>query len=321
MGAKSQVKRRERSEPSLVLPSSFESDLSGFLSWVQLEKGLARNTVDSYEADLIQCANCLFSQGVSNWREVRIEHLSQWLASLTEDAYAVASLSRKLSAVRMLAKYMVGEGVLKEDFTQLMTNPKKRRHLPGCLGIEEIESFLAAPDLNTHLGKRDRALFELMYGSGLRVSEICDLPMNAIDSEEGFARIFGKGSKERVVPVGRHACDAIRNYLHGGRPHLVKDGTGGELFLSMRGRGISRKMIWVLVKSYAKKAGIEKNVTPHGLRHSFATHLLMGGADVRAVQEMLGHADVGTTQIYTQVEAERLLDEHANFHPLSRSAG
>jgi len=321
MGAKSQVKRRERGEPSLALPSSFEADLSGFLSWVQLEKGLARNTVASYETDLIQCADSLFSQGVANWREVRIEHLSHWLASLTEDAYAVASLSRKLSAVRMLAKYMVGEGVLKEDFTELMTNPKKRRPLPGCLAIEEIESFLAAPDLNTPLGKRDRALFELTYGSGLRVSEICALPMNAIDAEEGFARIFGKGSKERVVPVGRHACDAIRNYLHGGRPHLVKDGTGGELFLSMRGRGISRKMIWVLVKGYAKKAGIEKNVTPHGLRHSFATHLLMGGADVRAVQEMLGHADVGTTQIYTQVEAERLLDEHANFHPLSRSAG
>ena len=321
MGAKSRVKRRERGEPSLVLPSSFEADLSGFLSWVQLEKGLARNTVASYEADLIQCADCLFSQGVANWREVRIEHLSEWLASLTEDAYAVASLSRKLSAVRMLAKYMVGEGILQEDFTELMTNPKKRRPLPGCLAIEEIEAFLRAPDLNTPLGKRDRALFELMYGSGLRVSEICALEMNAIDPEEGFARIFGKGSKERVVPVGSHAGEAIRNYLHGGRPHLVKDGTGGELFLSMRGQGISRKMIWVLVKSYAKKAGIEKNVTPHGLRHSFATHLLMGGADVRAVQEMLGHADVGTTQIYTQVEAERLLDEHANFHPLSRSAG
>ena len=321
MGAKSQVKRRERGDPSLVLPPAFEADLSGFLSWVQLEKGLAGNTVSSYEADLIQCADCLFSQGVANWREVRIEHLSKWLASLTEDAYAVSSLSRKLSAVRMLAKYLVGEGLLKEDFTELMTNPKKRRLLPDFLAIDEIEAFLDAPDLNTSLGKRDRALFELMYGSGLRVSEICALPMNAIDPEEGFARIFGKGSKERVVPVGRHACLAIRNYLHGGRPQLMKDGTGGELFLSMRGRGISRKMIWVLVKSYAKKAGIEKNVTPHGLRHSFATHLLMGGADVRAVQEMLGHADVGTTQIYTQVEAERLLDEHANFHPLARSGG
>jgi integrase/recombinase XerD len=184
-----------------------------------------------------------------------------------------------------------------------------------------MERFLSAPDLNTPLGKRDRALFELMYGSGLRVSEICSLPMTAIDCEEGYARIFGKGSKERIVPVGRHASNAIRNYLHGGRPNLCKDGTGGELFLSVRGKGISRKMIWVLVKEYARKAGIGKNLSPHGLRHSFATHLLMGGADVRAVQEMLGHADIGTTQVYTHIEVERLLDEHANFHPMAKQSG
>ena len=157
-----------------------------------------------------------------------------------------------------------------------------------------------------------------MYGSGLRVSEICSIPVNAIDTEEGFARVFGKGAKERVVPVGGHAIDAVRNYLHGGRPFLQKDGTGGELFLSMRGKAISRKMVWVLVKQYAKKSGIEKKVSPHGLRHSFATHLLMGGADVRSVQEMLGHADIGTTQIYTHVGSDRLLDEHANFHPLAQ---
>jgi integrase/recombinase XerD len=157
-----------------------------------------------------------------------------------------------------------------------------------------------------------------MYGSGLRVSEICTIPVNAFDPDEGFARVFGKGAKERVVPVGRYAVEAVRNYLHGGRPLLTKHGTGGELFLSMRGKGISRKMVWVLVKQYAKKAGIEKKVSPHGLRHSFATHLLMGGADVRSVQEMLGHADIGTTQIYTHVGSERLLDEHANFHPLAQ---
>jgi integrase/recombinase XerD len=218
----------------------------------------------------------------------------------------------------MLAKFLVGEGILKEDFTELLANPKKRRHLPDSLTIEEMERFLSAPDLNKPLGKRDRALFELMYGSGLRVSEICSLPMTAVDCQEGYARIFGKGSKERIVPVGRHASEAVRNYLHGGRPHLVKDGTGGELFLSMRGKAISRKMIWVLVKDYARKAAIEKNLSPHGLRHSFATHLLMGGADIRAVQEMLGHADIGTTQVYTHVEVERLLDEHANFHPMAQ---
>jgi integrase/recombinase XerD len=319
MGAKSKVKRRERGETLLEPPQAFESEISAFLAWVQLEKGLSPNTVESYEKDLVQCAVNLKEQGVSNWQNVRLENLSGWLSSLTADDYAASSLSRKLSAVRMLAKFLMGEGKLDQDFTELLANPRKARHLPDCLSIEEMERFLEAPDLNTPTGKRDRALFELMYGSGLRVSEICSLPMNAIDTDEGFARVFGKGSKERVVPVGKHASEAIRNYLHGGRPHFVKDGTGGELFLSMRGKAISRKMVWVLVKEYARRAGIEKNVSPHGLRHSFATHLLMGGADVRSVQEMLGHADVGTTQIYTQVEVERLLDEHANFHPLANS--
>lgn len=319
MVAKTTVKRRNRTEKTVTPPSFFEAEISNFLAWIQLEKGLAANTIASYENDLLQCSRNLEGQGISNWQSISLENLSNWLTSLHDEQYAVASMSRKLSAVRALARYLVSEGRLAEDFTELLSNPKKGRYLPHCLTIQEMEKFLEAPDLNTPLGKRDRALFELMYGSGLRVSEICMLPMNAIDPEEGFARIYGKGSKERVVPVGRQAANAIRNYLHGGRPYLIKDGTGGELFLSMRGRGISRKMIWVLVKEYAKRAGIEKNLSPHGLRHSFATHLLMGGADVRSVQEMLGHADVGTTQIYTQVESERLMDEHANFHPLSNS--
>lgn len=321
MGAKSKVKRRGKGDNPLEPPPSFERELSDFLAWVQLEKGLAENTITSYENDLVQCSLHLYGQGVSCWQNVEIEHMSCWLGSLTKDEYAVASLARKLSAVRMLAKYLVGEGILTDDFTELLANPKKRRHLPDCLTIQEMERFLAAPNLDTPLGKRDRALFELMYGSGLRVSEICSLPMSSVDCDEGFARVFGKGSKERIVPVGRHASEAIRNYLHGGRPQLTKDGTGGELFLSMRGKGISRKMVWVLVKDYTRKAGIEKNLSPHGLRHSFATHLLMGGADVRAVQEMLGHADIGTTQVYTQVEVERLLDEHANFHPMAQKKG
>ncbi len=318
MGAKSKVRRRERGSGSPEPPPAFEAEIGAFLAWVQLEKGLSPNTIESYEKDLVQCALHLHGRGVADWREVDIEDLSNWLSALTDDEYAPSSLSRKLSAVRMLAKYLIGENKLNEDFTELLANPRKARNLPDCLTIGEMEKFLEAPDLNTPLGKRDRALFELMYGSGLRVSEICALPTNSVDTEEGIARIFGKGSKERVVPVGRHATHAIRNYLHGGRPHLVKENTGAELFLSIRGKAISRKMVWVLVKQYGKKAGIEKSISPHLLRHSFATHLLMGGADVRSVQEMLGHADVGTTQLYTQVEAERLLDEHANFHPLAK---
>ena len=302
----------------LAAPPAFEAWINGFLAWVQLEKGLSTNTIESYETDLNQCALFLHERGVSHWKDAKLDDYSSWMASLTDDRYAVASLARKLSALRMMIRYFVGEGELGENHTDLLGNPKKRRTLPHCLTIPEVEKILEAPDLSTPLGKRDRALLELMYGSGLRVSEICTIPVNAFDPDEGFARVFGKGAKERVVPVGRFAVEAVRNYLHGGRPFLTKEGTGGELFLSMRGKAISRKMVWVLVKQYSKKAGIEKKVSPHGLRHSFATHLLMGGADVRSVQEMLGHADIGTTQIYTHVGSERLLDEHANFHPLAQ---
>ncbi|MFP6893648.1 MAG: site-specific tyrosine recombinase XerD [Opitutales bacterium] len=320
MGGVTTLKRVEGAEP-LELPPSFEPDLSAFLVFIQLEKGLSDNTVSSYEQDLVQASCFLAERGVGDWRKASGEDVSAWLADLTRGGYAVASLARKLSAVRMMARFLVAENIREDDFTELLSNPRKHRHLPDMLGIEEMERFLEAPDTNVPLGKRDKAIFELMYGSGLRVSEICTLPMTSVDCDEGFARVFGKGSKERVVPVGGQAVQAIRNYLHGGRPHLVKDGTGGELFLSMRGKGISRKMVWVLVKDYARKAGIEKNVTPHILRHSFATHLLMGGADIRAVQEMLGHADIGTTQIYTHVEGERLLDDHAAYHPRNRLKG
>ncbi len=319
MGAKTETRWRKRGETPLELPRGYEADLSGFLAWLQLERGLAENTTESYEQDLVQCACHLFGQGSENWQSTTLEQVSAWISSLTLNGYAVASLARKISALRMLARYLLAEGRLQNDFTELIANPKKGRFLPHALSIEEMERFLCAPDPHTPLGKRDRAIFELMYGSGLRVSEVSAVQMSAVDTEEGFARIIGKGSKERIVPVGKEAVRAIRNYLHGGRPLLIKDGSGGELFLSKRGTSLSRKTIWVLVKDYAKRAGIEKNVTPHGLRHSFATHLLMGGADIRAVQEMLGHADIGTTQIYTKIESSRLLEEHANFHPLARS--
>jgi integrase/recombinase XerD len=319
MGSKTEVKGRKQGDARLEPPTGYESDISSFLAWVQLERGLSKNTVESYEADLIQCSCFLQEKGAANWEAVSLDHISAWISSLTIDGYAVASLSRKLSALRMLVRFLIGEGRLQNDFTELITNPKKGRFLPHALSIEEMEKFLTAPDLNTPLGKRDRALFELMYGSGLRVSEVSTVLVNSVNLEEGFARIFGKGAKERIVPVGGQAILAIRNYLHGGRPELVKDKSGGELFLSKRGTPISRKMIWVLVKEYARRAGIEKNLTPHGLRHSFATHLLMGGADVRAVQEMLGHADVGTTQIYTHVETQRLQEEHCNYHPLAQN--
>ena len=222
-------------------PPAYEPWINEFLVWVQLEKGLSENTINSYETDLNQCACFLDHQNVSHWRDAGLEHFSAWMSSLTDGEYAVASLARKLSALRMMVRYLVGEGKLGENHTELLGNPKKRRTLPHCLTIEEMEKILHAPDLNTPLGKRDRALLELMYGSGLRVSEICSIPVNAIDSEEGFARVFGKGAKERVY-LGRHAIEAVRNYLHGG-PTIFTERWYG----------------WRTISEYAGKGNIEKN--------------------------------------------------------------
>ena len=263
------VEENTEQEPLRIeAPPAYEPWINEFLVWVQLEKGLSQNTIQSYETDLNQCASFLHQNGVAHWKDAGLQQFSEWMSSLTDGEYAVASLARKLSALRMMIRYLVGEGKLGENHTELLGNPKKRRTLPHCLTIEEMEKILSSPDTNTPLGKRDRALLELMYGSGLRVSEICSIPVNAIDTEEGFARVFGKGAKERVVPVGRHAIDAVRNYLHGGRPFLQKDGTG-ETISEYARKGNFPKMVWVLVKQYAK-AG-EKGQS-HGLRHSFATH-------------------------------------------------
>ena len=244
----------------------FEPWISGFLVWLQLEKGLSPNTIESYENDLNQCADFLDNQGISHWKDAGLENYSAWMASLTDGNYALASLARKLSALRMMIRYFVTEGELGENHTELLGSPKKRRTLPHFLSIEEMEKILQSPDLSSPLGKRDHALLELMYGSGLRVSEICSIPVNAIDTDEGFARVFGKGSKERVVPLGRHAILAIRNYLCG-QPFLAKEGTGSEMFLSMRGKAISRKMVWVR-ETLCQESRSKKKVSPHSLRHS-----------------------------------------------------
>ena len=202
-----------------------------------------------------------------------------------------------------------------DDFTELVVGPKLQRKLPGTLTLEEIGKILAAPTGEDAFGLRDRGILELFYSSGLRVSELCELTLQQVDLDHGFVRVMGKGSKERVVPLGDQAIRAIQAYLASGRPHFVKTKTGSQFFLSNRGTAISRKTVWLMVKTHTRRAGITKTVKPHLLRHAFATHLLSGGADLRAIQEMLGHADIGTTQIYTAVESTRLLDHHAKFHP------
>jgi len=294
---------------------AFESNIRDFTAWAQLEKGLSENTVEGYHGDLKQAAHFLKSRGVESWDDVAGSDLTQWIHNLGNKHFAPSTIARKITALRVFARYLVGEGRIENDFTLIASGPRTRRKLPQVLTIEEIEKLIQAPHRGTPKGNRDRAILELFYSSGLRVSELCGLTLNAVNLEERYTRVFGKGSKERLVPLGGPAITAIRDYLTVGRPQLVKAKTGSELFLSQQGRAISRKMIWVMVRKYARKCGIEKPVKPHLLRHSFATHLLGGGADLRAIQEMLGHADIGTTQIYTAVDAERILEEHARFHP------
>jgi integrase/recombinase XerD len=299
-------------------PESFVESLEQFLGFISLERGLSLNTIAAYRRDLDQAAKFFLKHGAANWRTVTPAHASAWAHSLSSARYSVASLARKLSALRMLSGFLIREKIREDDFTALLTGPKPSRKIPQTLSETEIARLVSAPGGSDPRSLRDRALLELFYSSGLRVSELAGLTLQQIDLQRGFLRVFGKGSKERVVPVGGKARDAIAIYLSGGRPHLVKPRTGSHLFLNKNGTGISRVALWMIVKAHAKRAGITKNVKPHGLRHSFATHLLTGGADLRAIQEMLGHASISTTQIYTAVEPQRLLDQHEKFHPRNR---
>ncbi len=296
----------------------FAEDIDGYLNFIDLERGLSPKTQESYASDLDQCAAFLAKRGQTGWRSVSGDLVAQWIHSLSGAAYNVSSLARKLTALRGLARYLVREKLRKDDFTALLSSPKQTRSIPDTLSLEEVDRLLAAPTGGTAHALRDKALLELFYSSGLRVSELGELTIQQVDLDNGYLRVFGKGSKERVVPIGQKATDAITIWLEAGRPHFVKARTGSQLFLSERGSGLSRVTLWLIVKKYAKLAGIAKTVKPHLLRHSFATHLLNGGADLRAIQEMLGHASISTTQIYTAVESKRLIDQHAKFHPRNR---
>ena len=305
-------------DPLSTIPDSLVDPVEGFLAWLELERGLSSHTISSYGRDLAQYALYLDKQGVADWAAVGEQSVSEWTAYLSKADYARSSQARKLSAIRMLARYLVREGLRTDDFTELVSAPKLSRKLPEVLTHEELKRLLAAPPIDTPYGLRDRAMLELFYSSGLRVSELCGILLQAINLDEGYVRVFGKGSKERIAPIGGAAVAAVRDYLTGGRPHFVKAKTGSALFLSQQGRAISRKMVWVMIKQHAARAGIKKPIKPHLLRHSFATHLLEGGADLRAIQEMLGHSDISTTQIYTSVQTARLADEHALYHPRSK---
>lgn len=310
-----------KNEKENKIPYLLGEKIDEFLAFVELERGLAQNTVESYEGDLKQCAETMGKLGIENWNAVEGGHISLYLSELTENGFEVSTLARKISAVRMFARYLVSENKINKDFTQLIGSPKKVKHLPVVLTIEEMGRLIEQVDRTTSHGLRDRALLELLYSSGLRVSELCGLTLQMIDIEAGFVRVFGKGSKERVVPIGSKALEALKAYLYEGRGRLAKGKTGSEVFISQLGKAISRKTVWLILKQYGAKAGIAKKVKPHMIRHSFATHLLENGADLRVIQELLGHADIGTTEIYTSVDTSLIQAEHQAFHPRNQLRG
>lgn len=308
------------SRPGCEPAAGFADDIDGFLAYIGLERGLSRNTIAGYGEDLKQAAAFFHRAGAKGWRTVTADLATAWIQSLGAGRYTPASMARKLTALRMLARHLVREKIRDDDFTALISNPKLSRKLPSTLSEEEVGRLLSAANGGDPRALRDRALLELFYSSGLRVSELAGLTLQQVDLENGFLRVFGKGAKERVVPIGGRACDALATYLASGRAHFVKPRTGSQIFLNNRGAALSRMGLWLIVQEYAKRAGLARKVKPHALRHSFATHLLTGGADLRAIQEMLGHASISTTQIYTAVEPRRLLDHHAKYHPRNRSS-
>ncbi len=289
--------------------------LEQFEDFLSLEAGNSSNTVLSYLRDLRRMGAFAELHGVTDPAAVDLKLLRKFIFSLKDVGLSAATIRRQVSAIRTYYGFLAGEGVVSSDPSERLETPRPGRTLPDVLTVPEVEALLSAPGVDDALSWRDRALLELGYGAGMRVSELCGLKRGDLVLDEGLVRVFGKGGKERLVPVGRAVIGAVSVYLHTIRPELDRGKSDNRLLLNARGTPLSRVGAWGIVKRAAERAGIKKSVTPHTLRHSFATHLLEGGADLRAVQEMLGHADLSTTQIYTHVDREYLRSVHKQFHP------
>jgi len=289
--------------------------LEGFRDFLALEAGNSANTVESYLRDLRRLGEFATAKGIRDPNRLTRPLLRDFVYLLKDLGLSAASIRRSVSAIHTYFGFLVGEGRVDDDPSERLESPRRGRVLPETLSVSEVEALLTSPGLEQPLAWRDRALLELAYGAGLRVSELCGLGLTDLLLAENLVRIFGKGGKERLVPIGRSVIGAASVYLHQMRPVLDKGRSKGRVLLNARGEPLSRVGAWGVVRKAAERAGIKKRVTPHTLRHSFATHLLEGGADLRAVQEMLGHADLSTTQIYTHVDREYLRSVHKQFHP------
>ena len=289
--------------------------LERFGEYLALEDGASPRTLDAYDRDLTRLATWAAAKQIDAPGALSPAALREFVYHLKDLGLAPSSIRRSVSAIRTYFKFLLAEGLVQADPSQRLDTPKKWRTLPEVLSVDEVERLLAAISLDEPLVFRDRAMLELAYGAGLRVSEWIGIETKDVLLEDAIIRVFGKGSKERLVPIGRSAIGAVGLYLRELRPRLERGEGKGKLFLNARGKPLSRMGAWQILRKYVELAGITKHVSPHTLRHSFATHLLEGGADLRAVQEMLGHADISTTQIYTHVDREYLRSVHKQFHP------
>ncbi len=292
-----------------------QGHIDDFLNYLAVERGLADNTLLAYRRDLTKYAAFLKERGVEHGGQVSRQHVTDFMFSQKTAGLSATSICRALSAVKMFHRFLVREGLAPEDPTNLVDTPKLWKRVPDAMTTGEIEAMINATQGNGWQVIRDKAILELFYASGMRVSELVNLNVESINFDIGYVRCIGKGRKERIIPVGKRAREAVQRYCETSRKRLAKEKGSPVLFLSRLGKKISRQSIWKLIKGYARKAKISKEIKPHTLRHSFATHLLEHGADLRSVQEMLGHSDISTTQIYTHVDRERLKSIHKQFHP------
>lgn len=292
-----------------------EDHLQSFMHYLTVEKGLSKNTLESYKRDLKQFTSYLKQKHPVKIEETSRQNIVSYLMSLREQGKATSTISRNMASIRAFYQFLLKDQIITSDPSILLETPKIERRLPKILSIAEVEILLQTPQSSTSFGQRDRAMLELLYATGIRVSELISLSIEDVHLQMGFVKCLGKGSKERVIPLGRVAIESLEQYLQVGRYKLNKNKRSKALFLNHHGNPISRQGFWKIIKKHAKDAGIKKEITPHTVRHSFATHLLENGADLRSVQEMLGHADISTTQIYTHVTKTRLKDVYSKAHP------
>ena len=292
-----------------------EGYVEQFIHYLAVERGLAKNTLESYGRDLKQFQGYIKKNSDKKIEESTNTLITEYLGVLKEQGKAVSTISRNIAAIKSFYQYLVKKEYLKQDPSERLETPKIEKKLPKILSIGEVESLLKQPNVKNAGGIRDKAMLELLYATGIRVSEIIGLNISDINLEMGYIRCYGKGTKERIVPLGSIAIKSVREYIQKGRLNIVRSSEEAALFINHHGKRLTRQGFWKIIKKYAAQAQITKEITPHTLRHSFATHLLENGADLRSVQEMLGHADISTTQIYTHINKNPLKEVYDRAHP------